>query len=268
MLTVQLPGGLLVDGIRYQIATFRPITGVVELAIEEAKDANESYPAFVTRVLSIAVESIGSVPFSAEVARALSVADRQVLLLRLSVLLGRDMHWLQPTCAGCGNRFDLSIKWSELPVVDAPADYPVFEGKLGDQPIRLRVLTGAVEERLAGIEDDTAALRVLVEYVVDWGAKGSPQQLSKKALDEIERQLEDGSPAVADELASQCPYCQKEVRLELDFSAGLFEGDSILEEIHQMATHYHWSEAAIAALPRRRRRSYLEMINGTTSEYE
>ena len=36
--------------------------------------------------------------------------------------------------------------------------------------------------------------------------------------------------------------------------------ERLYEEIHVLATHYHWSEPAILALPRSRRQRYLALI--------
>ena len=251
----------MIDGTRHRLATFRPLTGTVELAIAEAREINELYPAFVTRILSAAVASIGPVPFSPDAARAISAADRQVLLVQLLIMMGLDTHWLQPWCNSCGERFDVPVTWSQLPVVEPPGDYPVFQGKLGERPIGLRVLTGKAEEMLSAIEDDEAALRALVDFTVDWGAQGSPERLDREALAQIEQQLEDGSPAITHNVVSQCPYCRADVTLTLDFIDGLMKEASILEDIHQIAMHYHWSESEITALPRQRRRQYLKMID-------
>jgi hypothetical protein len=34
----------------------------------------------------------------------------------------------------------------------------------------------------------------------------------------------------------------------------------LYEEVHVLATHYHWSESDILALPRRKRLRYLDLI--------
>lgn len=261
MQSVRLPGGVRVDGTRHRIARFRPLTGSVELAIAEARETNELYPAFVTRILSAAVASVGTVPFTPHVARALCVADRQVLLKTLLIMLGKDTIWMQPWCPSCGQRFDMPVTHSQLPVAEAPGDYPVFRGRVGNQAVRLRVLTGQAEEMISAIGDEGAALDALIEYAVDWGEKKPLQPLGRDELDQVEQQLEEGSPAIAEEVMSQCPYCRADVTLTLDFIAGLLEEDSILQDIHQIAMHYHWSQEAITALPRQRRKQYLKMIH-------
>lgn len=260
-MSIRLPGGVVVDGVRHRTAVFHPLTGEVELAIAQGWEVNAVYPAFVTNILSAAVAFIGPVPFTPQVANAICTADRKVLLRQLLVMLGHDTIWMQPWCPSCGRRFDVPVTHSQLPVMQAPGDYPVFPGKVGDKRVMFRVLTGDAEQMLASIEDDDAALRALIEYAVDWTGPKPPQQLTGEELDQIEQQLEKGSPAIADEVITQCPYCSKDVKLTLNFIGGLLEEESILHDIHQIAMHYHWSQEAIVALPRHRRKQYLKMIN-------
>jgi hypothetical protein len=40
----------------------------------------------------------------------------------------------------------------------------------------------------------------------------------------------------------------------------LSELDRLMEEIHVLALHYHWSEAAILALPAPKRQRYLALL--------
>ena len=168
-------------------------------------------------------------------------------------------------CSRCvphaGQRFDVPVTIHSFPLPRPPDDYPVFKGNVGDQPVTLRVLNGEIEEKLSAIEDEAVALQALIDYAVDWGDQKAPPELGREALDQIEQQLEEGSPAIADEVISQCPYCGTDVKLTLSFISGLLEQESVLQDIHQIAMHYHWSQEAITALPRRRRKQYIKMIN-------
>jgi len=45
-------------------------------------------------------------------------------------------------------------------------------------------------------------------------------------------------------------YVQRELRYDAEF---------LFEDVHQLATRYHWSEEEILSLPRKRRVQYVEM---------
>ena len=40
-----------------------------------------------------------------------------------------------------------------------------------------------------------------------------------------------------------------------------FKGEELLHEVHALAFYYHWSESDILRLDRRRRRTYLALLN-------
>jgi hypothetical protein len=44
--------------------------------------------------------------------------------------------------------------------------------------------------------------------------------------------------------------------------------DRLYEEIHLLALHYHWSEAALLGLPRSKRRRYLALVAGHVASAE
>lgn len=255
MLRVQLPGGIRVNGIRHQDAWLRPMSGTIELALAELRDAGLRFPVFTSHFLHVAVDRIGPVACSLDVVRSLSVADRLLLLARISIAFQGPVIWLNKTCSQCRERFDLPLNWNELPMQAGPESYPFIQSELNGFSAQLRVLNGAVEEQLAESVDDTSAHRIILKHVV--GKQRVPRTVT---VAQIEAILEEHSPSVAEELETACPYCDAVQKLKIDFSAGLMAGTSILEEIHLMAKHYHWSEEQITALPRQRRQKYLEMI--------
>ena len=67
-------------------------------------------------------------------------------------------------------------------------------------------------------------------------------------------------------LATECVSCGAAVSQPFDVQAFVSEEinrtrDQIFDDIHRIACHYHWSEEQIVAMPRRRRRRYLSMID-------
>jgi hypothetical protein len=83
----------------------------------------------------------------------------------------------------------------------------------------------------------------------------------------VDRALEALAPRLDGGLQGTCPACGHTVELRFepigyvleelrDASSGLFA------ELHEVAFAYHWSEEAILALGRRRRRGYVELIRG------
>jgi hypothetical protein len=66
------------------------------------------------------------------------------------------------------------------------------------------------------------------------------------------------APEVAEEATAACPECDAENRIEIDpYLTLIAASPTIYEEVHLIASTYHWSEAAVLALPRDRRKRYL-----------
>ena len=73
--------------------------------------------------------------------------------------------------------------------------------------------------------------------------------------------LETVAPEVALRAHADCPQCEAPNEIWLDPYISVREhGGDLLEEIHTLASAYHWSEAEILRLPRSRRQAYLRLV--------
>ncbi len=263
-----LPGGLVENGVRLRNYAFRPADGALELQLLDPGAPGESLPAAVTRVLCTALDHIGDAPVDAGRARSLCVADRQFLMRELQRHLGREGFWGSRRCAACGEPFDYRVEYAELPVVEARGSYPWVEIALagrslgsgaGPERIRLRLPNGGDQERLSGLGTGVSEEQA-ARHLLDWC--GAPAQLDDAALEAIDEAMDAVSPAVVTEICARCSHCGAEQVLSLEPYAALGgSADALLQEVHRLAWHYHWSESEILALPRQRRRRYLELID-------
>src|SRR5262249_60054732 len=120
----ELPGGVWIEGQVARGARLHPLTGAVEHELAVQFGRAQSWPHFVSAALSAAVARIGDWEGSTKLVEALSVADRQYLMLCLSRLLHGDDFWVSACCAYCGAWFDLGLKRSQFPLKHAGAAYP------------------------------------------------------------------------------------------------------------------------------------------------
>jgi len=264
---VALPGGLVVDGRVEQRAVFRRLTGQIERAFHEwLGSAGAVNPArAVSEVLGGVLDRIGAEPADASAAARLCVADRHYLLLRLSQLLAGDRVWVRATCARCGVPFDVGVSRSELPVKPAGVGFPFAHVRLRGLDVTARVPTGADQEAIAELAED-AALRALVARCLV-SVSGRPAcdafvaGLTDDEIRTIEDELDTVAPDVGARLATACPECAAEHVVQLDPFPAEGGGTGLYEDVHVLALYYHWTEADILALPRARRRLYLELID-------
>ncbi len=262
---MELPGGILIEGRIRRGFRFKPVTGYLEMALNESAEGAETHPSRVTAALCQALQTLGDDAATVERVWGLSVGDRQFLMQRLSAHINDGQKWLTAECGACGEPFDVSFRYAELPVKPAGPDYPetAFSAAIGR--LRLRAPTGADQEAVAAIADEAAALRVLLTRLVSAEDPDRPvdaSQLTEAEIAAIEARIEAMAPEAATHLLARCPRCEAENRVPVS-PYGCLErpGGELYGEIHQLARGYHWSEHDILSLPRRRRRIYLRLID-------
>ena len=262
---VILPGGLPNNGCIERQARFRSLTGRIEQGIIEfSMDSDRS--GYVTAVLNSTLDSIGTQPVNASLVADLCVADRQFLMLRLAAMLDGEQVWLKVTCAHCDAPFDVDIRRCDLPVKEAGQSFPHVMLNLNDCTIDARVPTGADQQRITELSEEQAMQQLLQSCICTVNGKPVSKEfisnLSGKDIDAIDEALDEVSPAVCNQLLVTCPECGREQNAVLDhYVLSSMDRYLFYDEVHTLASHYHWSEAAILDLPQARRRLYLNMIN-------
>lgn len=271
-LEVILPGGLPENGCIERQARFRPLTGRIEQALIEFGRGLDR-PGYVTAVLGSALDSIGNQPADAGRVADLCVADRQYLMLRLAAMLDGEQMWLNVGCGHCDALFDVDILRCDLPVKEAGQGFPLVTLRVKEWAIDARVPTGADQERI-GDQSEEEAMKQLLQNCIR-SVNGEPpgnefiNNLFEPDIEAIDEALDEVSPAVCNQLLVTCPECGREQNAQLDhYALAGMDGNFFYDEVHTLASHYHWSEAEILDMPQARRRLYLGMINRSANMTE
>lgn len=258
MSDLTLIGGVMVAGELRRDVVLRPLTGRTEMTLVDLgaqTGAALSFPKRVSRFLAETVDRVGGAPVAPA---ALSVGDRQYLVRQIGARLGSDQVWLAGACQECDAPFEVPVTQSTLPVKRAGPEYPAQQMSLNGTRCALRSPTGADQEAIAALSPeaaDKALFDLLVESI-------DTEELGEEARARIEAAIEDLSPEVALEVAACCPECGADLRIEIDPYLALSQPPSdILEDVHLIASRYHWAEEEILALPRSRRQAYLARID-------
>jgi hypothetical protein len=276
---MDLPGGVLRDGVRRRDFAFRPVDGSLEAALVDAADA-PTVPSAVTAVLVASLAELGGAPPDAQAVADLAVGDRQFLARRLGLHLGHDPLWCTAVCGACDGRFDVEVRQGELPVKVAGDTFPHVE--VGS--LRLRVPTGADQEAIAHLPDEQAVPALIARCRIegddgadagaDAGAHGGDVRGgdvrggdvrggdAEVDLAGVEQALEAAAPEVALAVLATCPLCDADNELAVDPYAGVLVPDEgVFDDIHRLASSYHWSETDILRLTRDRRQRYLRLLD-------
>lgn len=259
---MDLPGGIW-DGkeLRRDFA-FKPVTGTLELLLEELAQRPMSQPKRVSHLLAAALDNLGGQPADWPRVHGLSVGDRQHLMRQFAARLGCDLLWLNASCSACGEGFDIQVRQSAMPVKPAGKSYPTATVTLRGSEIRLRVPTGADQAAMADSVADTQAETTLLERLIEGAPAFALDTLEAAEFAQLEAAVEEVAPEVGTDALALCPACEAENLVPVDpyLCLSVASGE-FFAEIHILASHYHWSEAAILALPQQRRKRYLALID-------
>ncbi|MEM9292174.1 MAG: hypothetical protein AAGD01_10875 [Acidobacteriota bacterium] len=290
----RLPGGWPEGGEGDRSFRFRPMTGAVELELAESM-ARGPWPRRVSAALAAVLETVAGEAATVERVEALAVGDRQLLARALDLWLGQQggddgQRWMTAPCSACDESFDFSLHLAELPVKAAAPGFPQTTVELPWGAVELRAPTGKDQlalslppsdddfaEAESKVEDPSLRLlrRLLCRQTAAPTGKGQKKDqktakaeaLSRDQLEELlpraQEALESMAPAVAESVAASCPHCAEVTAVHVDPYLALESASAkgILDDVHQLASAYGWTEEAILALPRSRRRAYLERLD-------
>ncbi|MEN8177709.1 MAG: hypothetical protein ABFS39_03735 [Pseudomonadota bacterium] len=267
---MKLPGGLLCDGRLRRDYRFKTVTGELERALSESGFHTDTLPEQVTRILSRSLHEVAGLAVDEALIRSLSAGDRQFLVLQLDALLDASPRWIPARCGGCAEQIQFQIVPGSLPMKPAGDGYPETRLNLSLGEVSLRVPNGADEEFISiQAEDNGLVLHALLSRLLS--SQGWPvdvSQLTDEDLEALDQVLDEMSPQAGLTASIECPHCRLGQQAAIDPYAWIVrETESLDEEIHTLAFHYHWSESDILQLPRGRRERYLQLIDRSLGKY-
>lgn len=217
-----------------------------------------------------------------ELARRLSVGDREALLLHLRRLtLGEVVEGvLRCSSPSCGRPMDLRLRVDDLLVAAYPDARPSYRLDLVHAGARYEIdfrvpVSDDLEHgaALARTDPEAAGAEILRRCVLRADRDGAslrtdalPAQVRAALIEAIgERDTQ-----AEIELELTCPECGASLQAILDAAAVLLgeldqRAARLLHEVHALALRYGWSEAEILAMAPRRRAAYLELADRATA---
>jgi hypothetical protein len=201
-------------------------------------------------------------------ARELLVADRDYLLLELRAATLGPLAWINLSCPlpACGEPMELKVDLGELPFERRRVSQTWFET---DGAPAFRLPTGADQEvvaRLYAADPEGAAATLRARCLAGEGARGTPDGTAPiGGAAALEERMAAIAPSLDIEMDALCPSCGGGFETPLPLVPSLLADlhlppHSLEQEIHLLAWHYHWSEQEILALPRRKRRRYVNLV--------
>lgn len=266
-LRITLPGGILHNDKLEKEVVLKPITGRLEQAILEQPEYIENVPGYVSNVLVNTISSIGELESGYDLVSELCVVDRQYIMQKLCQIIGDDQFWMNVNCDHCNEVFDVSIMLSQLPVNTAGDDYPYAHVHIGRYVMTVRMPNGSDQEKIRDY-DSTIALKELLKLIVVEivpepanGVISYIDELSEEDINLIDDALDASSPGICTEVMTCCPECKQDQSVYLDpYKAMNTNNLSLVQQIHNIAFYYHWSESEILGLTSDKRKKYIKLI--------
>ncbi|ASC73014.1 hypothetical protein XM38_039760 [Halomicronema hongdechloris C2206] len=197
----------------------------------------------------------------------LGVSQRTAALLKLVALEVGPTLTMTVTCPqeSCQQTMEVAIALAALEQLQANASQDMTTVSLGQQQLRLRRPTG--QDQLAWLTQASQGQPPAPETMVYALLVDPPAETElPPAWPDLDQALDQLDPLVNFSLAVTCPHCGQSAQPAIDLGAWALQAlqrvqQRLIETVHHLACHYHWSEATILALPAWRRHRYLTLID-------
>lgn len=201
----------------------------------------------------------------------LSLGRRDRLLLELRAATFGQRIDLAAPCPACGELLAVGLTAEALRIDGALPDDTGRERPEVVLPdgrrARLRPLNSLDLAAVAHLHDPAEARHALARRCLEPSPPpGEPElRLPEDLLDTIAHRLAELDPQSDVFVALDCPACGQPWQAPIDIGLVLAHdieaaARRLLDDIHDLASAYHWTEAEILALPRARRHRYLERV--------
>ncbi len=201
----------------------------------------------------------------------LGARDARILDLRCTTF-GETLRG-RVTCPACGLSLTVRIPRHEVTRSDrseptSPVRFDLEEGSL---VVQARSPDGPILAAAARSDSEEDARRVLIAGCVTVsGADGAvldPSELDEALLERIGEAILAADPQAEVGVTMGCAGCGTEWTAILDIAEFFWRelsttGVQLLDEVHQLAIGYGWSEEQVLRLSSRRRREYVERLAG------
>lgn len=278
---VTLPTGFTVENRWFRRGRLRPLHGADEEAIKDVAQTRVPVER-ITLLLTRCLTELGPKTIvAANDVRALTVGDREALLLHLRRLMYGDRIQAILTCPyrECGEKMDLELSVGALLVSPNEQAKDVYEIVINENgkayTVKFRLPTGADQEAvvpLARRDPAAASTRLLRRCVQEIRSHGAfinvEEELPDAVTEAISQKMAELDPQAETLLRLICPICEYEFWVNFDigdyfFKEFMLHSQTLYREVSMLALHYHWSERDILEMTRSKRRMYLELLADT-----
>jgi hypothetical protein len=196
----------------------------------------------------------------------LSVGKRLECLLRLAAGAQMSAFSFPFGCGSCGEQLEIELTLAEIAEIQSQADRRAtiaFESADGKFVFRKPLGRDQQEWQKLAFADERTAMREIFSSLQISGEQAA--DFSDEIFQSLEEAFDEADPLVNFNCRADCFQCGAANRFQTDL-LGFALGElrrlqrRLLYTVHLFASHYHWSESEIFAVPHWRRQQYLSLI--------
>lgn len=272
---INLPGGIAIGEQWHRNAALRGITGKEEEFL--LLEGGALPPAMrVTELITRCLQRLGPVtPVRPELVRALSIGDREALLLHLRRMTLGERIACVLTCPACSKKMDLELDVKELLLPAYLNAKAMHEVTISDDEQSYRVvfrLPNGDDQEAAAVAVAAGSVHEAAEMLlkrciqVVTSSDGEPlAAMPAVVMRELPAKMAELDPQGEVLLDLNCPECAAGFVVPFDAADYVCrelasQASEFYRGVHVLSYHYHWSEEAILNLSRRKRLIYLDLL--------
>lgn len=216
----------------------------------------------VTSLLASCITDAQGRPVDPDEAWDWTLNQRLLALIAMRLASGDAVIELQSPCTQCGEAMEIALDLRVLAADPAPPRF-IWRDDDGTELV-LRLPNG--RDVQGWMQNGTQSHEQLAASLVESIAGNPVDPFALAALlPRLDDALEAHDPLTALHLQTSCPACAHDNSIACDLEARLLDGfardqATMLDDVMQLASAFHWSEAEILALPRWRRAHYLRQL--------
>jgi hypothetical protein len=262
----------LQDKFETGILVLRPFgTQIEDLHIDFNTDLS---PSFITKLISSCTTANQQEELEESFFWNLTIGQRIECLVKISMSDTSPYLLTVLKCQekGCSERFELRLSYANVflgqsCIYDDADNYTI---NISGNEFRLRRPTGFDQLSWQKLDHNNQIdlLKCIVKDLVSHNSVLSGKEQKHLTIEDIEQignKMSEVDPLIDYKIKLECPYCKIENSYEVDLeNISLRKLRQIQRELlytlHELASHYHWTEKEVLAIPDVRRKLYLSMI--------
>jgi hypothetical protein len=220
-------------------------------------------PLVVTRVLAACLDGFPDREAAESAVGEWTLAERLQGLLAIAIAGETPASPWQTRCDGCATAIEIDVP---LPAfVQPPRRRDITCHSPDGHAISARLPRGNDARAWRANATDACAMATMLVDGIDGEAPPPGWLMPAAWLRPLADALAESDPLTVLQLQAGCPNCGQLNVIDFDLEGWLLdllaeEQQHLIDDVHRLARTYHWSEAAICALPQWRRSAYLARL--------